>query len=137
MVGEVKEGQVGIASESDLIPVRQVVRHESTVLGFSPTDVTRIVTAASELARNIFRYAGAGAMRWSVSGDAGRTCFILVFEDHGPGIADVEAALLPGFTTAGGLGLGLPGAKRLMDEMQIQSEVGRGTTVTIKKWLRK
>ncbi len=112
------------------------MRIVATELGFSVTDVTRIVTAASELTRNIYQYAGSGVMRWCVLAEGGRG-FELVFEDAGPGIADVGRALEPGFTTGKGLGLGLPGARRLMDEMDIRSVPGTGTTVRVRKWLRR
>lgn len=133
---EERSGETDIASEEDIVIARRVVREVATALGFGLTDVTRIVTAASELARNIHLYAGSGVMRWSATG--GESPVVeLTFEDNGPGIAAVDQALERGFTTSGGLGLGLPGVKRLMDEMEIQSEVGVGTTVTVKKRLRR
>ena len=105
-------------------------------MGFGITDVTRIVTAASELTRNIYHYAGSGVMRWrSISRDA-RMGLELIFEDRGPGIPDVAKAMEAGFSTGKGLGMGLPGAKRLMDEMAVQSHLGKGTTVEVRKWLR-
>ena len=127
---------VRIDSEGDIVASRKVVRHAATALGFSVTDVTRIVTASSELSRNIFRYAGSGSMRWRMVTDKQQTGIELIFEDHGPGIPDLDQAMTAGYTTSGGLGLGLPGAKRLMDEMEIESQAGRGTRVTIKKWKR-
>ena len=130
-------GNVPIKSENDIIAARKAVRDLATRLCFGVTDVTRIVTAASELARNVFLYAGAGVMRWSAL-DQNRSVGIeLTFEDHGPGIPDIELAMKLGYGTSRGLGLGLPGAKRLMDEMEIHSEVGKGTSVTVRKWLRK
>jgi serine/threonine-protein kinase RsbT len=129
-------GEVRINSEGDIVTARKVVRDVAMTMGFGVTDVTRIVTAASELTRNVFRYAGSGVMQWCTI-DAGDSIGIeLTFEDHGPGIPDIERALELGYTTSGGLGLGLPGAKRLMDEMEIKSQVGQGTRVTVKKWLR-
>ncbi|MGO8931335.1 MAG: anti-sigma regulatory factor [Limisphaerales bacterium] len=116
---------------------RRAVRNAATALGFGITDVTRIVTAASELTRNIYQYAKAGAMRWRALNVNGRLGLELVFEDHGPGIPDVARAMEKGFSTSKGLGMGLPGAKRLMDEMSIQSEVGNGTTVQVRKWLKR
>ncbi|MBN9517495.1 ATP-binding protein [bacterium] len=131
------EGEIGIATESDLVVARKAVRGAADSLGFSVTDVTRIVTAASELTRNIFRYAGTGVMRWHRLERGGSLGLELTFADDGPGIGDIEQAMQAGFSSSGGLGLGLPGAKRLMDEMEIASEVGKGTTVTVRKWRRK
>jgi serine/threonine-protein kinase RsbT len=129
-------GDVYINSEGDLVTARKIVRHAALTIGFGVTDVTRIVTAASELTRNVFRYAGTGVMHWRQVNTSGCVGIELTFEDHGPGIPDIEQAMAAGYTTGGGLGLGLPGAKRLMDEMEITSQVGQGTRVTVKKWLR-
>lgn len=132
------KGNVAIRSESDIVTARRAVRDLATGLCFGVTDVTRIITAASELARNAFLYAGAGIMRWSTLEQNGSAVGLeLTFEDHGPGIPDLELAMKPGYGTGPGLGLGLPGTKRLMDEMEIRSEVNKGTTVTVRKWLRK
>lgn len=128
---------VPIKSESDIITARKAVRDVATRLCFGVTDVTRIVTAASELVRNIFLYAGSGTMRWHALNKNSSVGLELTFEDKGPGISDIELAMRPGFTTGRGLGLGLPGAKRLMDEIEVQSELGKGTTVTVRKWLRR
>ena len=128
--------QVRIGSEGDIITVRKVVREAATTTGFGITDLTRIVTAASELARNVYHYAGVGSMRLRLLSQNDRVGIELAFEDHGPGIADVDQALREGYSTSGGLGMGLPGAKRLMDEMEIQSKVGIGTTVMVRKWRR-
>ncbi|HEY7496726.1 MAG TPA: anti-sigma regulatory factor [Candidatus Tectomicrobia bacterium] len=130
-------GEISLHSESDIVTARKTVRTVAGQLGFGITDVTRIVTAASELARNAFLYAGAGVMRWQVLTPGSGQGLELTFEDKGPGIADIEQALREGYTTSGGLGLGLPGAKRLMDETEIHSEVGKGTTVVVRKWLRR
>ncbi len=130
-------GELRIQSEGDIVSARKAVREAATALGFGLTDVTRIVTAASELTRNIYQYAKAGIVRWRALKLDGRVGLELVFEDHGPGIADVSLAMEAGFSTSRGLGLGLPGAKRLMDEMSIQSQVGKGTLVQIRKWLKK
>ncbi|HVV74031.1 MAG TPA: anti-sigma regulatory factor, partial [Verrucomicrobiae bacterium] len=105
-----------------------------TELGLSVTDVTRVVTAVSELARNIFKYAGQGVMRWRLLAGDNRSGIELQFVDHGPGIADVSLAMQEGYSTSNGLGLGLPGVKRLMDEMTIESAAEQGTRVIIKKW---
>lgn len=134
---EQSQRQVYLDSEDAIVAVRRAVRAAATELGFGLTDVTRIVTAASELARNICLYAGAGVMRWRVLESSGNAGIELTFEDQGPGIADVNLALQQGFSTGKGLGMGLPGVKRLMDEMQIESNVGRGTVVAVRKWLRR
>jgi len=131
------EGEFRIGTESDIVTARRFVREAATTLGFSLVDVTRIVTAASELTRNIYQYAGSGVMRWRPLHLAGRSGLEIVFADQGPGIPDVEKAMEVGFTTGKGLGLGLPGAKRLMDEMTIESKAGEGTTVRVRKWLKK
>ncbi len=136
-MSERRSGQVQIESDADVITVRRVVRDVVKGLGFGLTDVTRIVTAASELTRNVYLYAGSGVMCWTEL-DAGEAVGIeLVFEDHGPGIADVLQAMEPGYSTSGGLGLGLPGSKRLMDDMEIETSPGSGTTVTVRKWNRR
>lgn len=129
-------GELSIRAENDIVAARRAVRDAATQLGFGPTEVTRLVTAASELARNIFKYAGTGVMRWNALNSADRVGLEIRFEDQGPGIADINRAMEEGFSTGGGLGLGLPGAKRLVDEMQVQSSLGEGTTVTLKKWRR-
>ncbi len=128
------EGETRIETEGDIVTVRRTVREVTTRLGFGLTDTTRIVTAASELARNVFRFAGSGLMRWRLLDRGGRAGVELTFEDHGPGISNVEQAMQEGYSTAGGLGLGLPGTRRLMDEMEIHSQAGLGTTVTVRKW---
>ena len=131
------QGKVRITSENDIVVARRTVRDAATQLCFGLTDVTRIVTAASELARNVFLYAGSGVMRWTALSKNSTVGIELTFEDKGPGIADIEQAMQPGYSTSRGLGLGLAGAKRLMDEMEIDSQVGKGTTVTARKWLRR
>ncbi len=136
MVNETSQ-EVLIVDESHIVTVRKTIREAATGLGFGLTDVTRIVTAGSELARNIFHYAGSGVMRWSEMENGDKIGIQLVFEDHGPGIADIEQAMEPGYSTSGGLGMGLPGTRRLMDEMEIQSQVGIGTKVIVRKWRRK
>lgn len=134
--GEHYQGEVVIASEVDIVSVRKAVREASVKLGFGVTDVTRIVTAASELARNTYLYASSGRMCWRRISNAGRAAIELVFEDRGPGIADIACAMQEGYTSGGGLGMGLPGTQRLMDEMEITSEPGKGTTVMVRKWRR-
>ena len=136
-MNEPHQGEFQITSENDIVMARKVVRDAATTLGFGITDVTRIVTAASELTRNIYHYAKSGVMRWRALNQDSRVGLELIFEDNGPGIPDVERAMEPGFTTGNGLGMGLPGSKRLMDEMTIESTVGKGTTVIVRKWLKK
>jgi serine/threonine-protein kinase RsbT len=130
-------GEVIIVDESHIVTVRKTIRNAAANIGFGTTDVTRIVTAGSELARNVFHYAGKGVMRWSEIEKGDAVGIQLVFEDQGPGIANLEQAMEPGYSTSGGLGMGLPGTQRLMDEMQVQSQIGKGTTVTVRKWRRK
>jgi serine/threonine-protein kinase RsbT len=136
-MSEPRPSEFRITSENDIVMARKVVRETSTALGFGLTDVTRIVTAASELTRNIYHYAQSGVMHWRPLNRGVRVGLELTFEDNGPGIADIEKAMEPGYSTGKGLGLGLPGSKRLMDEMTIASTVGKGTTVIVRKWLKK
>ena len=137
------EGQTGralvdvpIQSEGDIVVARRTVRAAAEKLGFGVTDITRIVTGASELARNIFRYACPGVMRVRQLTQNVRVGLELEFEDHGPGIPNWEEGVREGFarTTGRGLGLGLRGTKRIMDEMQIRTEIGKGTTIIVRKW---
>jgi serine/threonine-protein kinase RsbT len=124
----------GIHAPEDVVSVRQAVRHRSVELGFNLVDQTKLVTAASELARNTLQYGGGGTVQIEGIGDGLRRGLRLTFEDHGPGIANIEQALRDGFSTAGGLGLGLSGARRLSSEFQIESRPGEGTRVTITRW---
>ena len=137
MMTDSRQGELPIVSEIDIVQARRVIRDVVTELSFGITDVTRIVTAASELARNTIVYAGSGVMRWRVLDERGAVGIELVFEDHGPGIEDVAQAMQKGYSTGKGLGMGLPGAQRLMDELEIDSAVGRGTTILIRKWQRR
>lgn len=125
---------VKIITEGDIVQARQVARDLAAALGFSLVDKTRIATAVSELARNVFKYGKGGRMELEAVNDAGRTGIRCVFIDQGPGIADIDAAMTPGFSTGRALGQGLPGTKRLMDEMELTSEVGKGTRVMVVKW---
>lgn len=131
------EGMIKIIDESDIVNARKEARIRSTELGFGMTDVTRVVTAVSELARNIYRHGGGGVMRWLYIEEGTMKGIELVFEDRGPGIPDIDKAMEVGYTTGGGMGMGLPGARKLMDNMMIESEPGNGTRVSVKKWLRK
>ena len=130
----ITQGEITIKTEGDIVAARRSVREAAMQAGFTATDVTRIVTAASELARNVFKYAGEGIMRWRGLEAGANPGLELQFVDHGPGIADINMAMQEGYSTSKGLGLGLPGVKRLMDEMEIQSAVGHGTTIILKKW---
>ena len=121
-------------AEADVVQVRQVVRKWAAELGFSLVDLTKIVTAASELARNTLTHGGGGTVRLEALSEGSRKGLRLVFEDQGPGIPDLDLALRDGYTTGGGLGLGLSGSKRLMSEFDIVSRVGEGTRVTVVKW---
>jgi serine/threonine-protein kinase RsbT len=123
-----------IATADDVVRVRQVARAWATELKFSLVDQTKLVTATSELARNTLEHGHGGTMRVELVENGVRRGVKLVFEDRGPGIPDVELALRDGYTTGNGLGLGLSGSKRLVNEFEIKSEPGRGTTVTIIRW---
>ena len=128
------EIRVPIASDSDMIPARAEGRALATKLGFSRTDATLIATAISEIARNIVVHVGRGEILLEPLYENDRYGVLVVAQDAGPGIGDIEAALDHGFASGRGLGLGLPGARRLMDEFQIESEVSKGTTIVMKKW---
>lgn len=129
------EGEVRIESEADIVKARTTVRQTATDLGFGLTDVTRIVTAVSELARNIYLYANSGHVRWHVREDTGRSKLELIFEDDGPGIADIDEAIQEGYSTSNSMGHGLSGSRKLMDEFEVESEAETGTTVIISKYL--
>jgi serine/threonine-protein kinase RsbT len=128
--------EIEIKSEIALIRVRRILRKITETMGFRTTDITRIITAASELVRNVVIYAENGIMSWDILTYNDKKAIKLIFKDNGPGIPDIEKAMEPGFSTGKGQGMGLSGVKRLMDEMEIISEVGKGTTVIIKKWLK-
>jgi serine/threonine-protein kinase RsbT len=123
-----------IRATEDVVAVRQAVREWSVAAGFGLIDQTKLVTAASELARNTLIYGGGGTVELQELNDGPRRGVRLVFEDHGPGIADVDAVLKDGYSTGGGLGLGLGGAKRLSSEFDIASRPGEGTRVSICRW---
>ena len=130
------QGEVKIETEADIAMARRAVRDLASKMGFGITETALIVTAVSELGRNAHKYAGGGVMQWHTLRNGKNAGLELRFEDHGPGIANVEEALREGYSTGGGLGMGLPGAKRLMDQLDIQSTIGKGTTVTVRKWRR-
>lgn len=123
-----------IQSSTDVVLVRQAVRQLAVEIGFGLVDQTKIVTAASELARNTLDYGGGGTAKLETLLEGRRRGLRLTFEDQGPGILDIDLALKDGFTTGSGLGMGLGGAKRLANEFEIQSVVGEGTRVTIVRW---
>jgi serine/threonine-protein kinase RsbT len=130
------EATLPIASEDDIVAARQRARLAAKELGFSMLDQSRVATAVSELARNVVRYAtdGRGMMRIQSLLDGARVGIEIIVTDDGPGIADIELVMRDGYTSGKGLGLGLPGTRRLMDELEVTSEMGRGTSVTIRKW---
>ncbi|MBI4408260.1 MAG: anti-sigma regulatory factor [Gemmatimonadetes bacterium] len=130
------EARIRIRSDADIVAARRQGRALAEQMGFSSTDVTVIATAISEVARNIVQYAREGEVVVSATREDGRDGLTIVARDQGPGIADVVKAMQPGYSTANSLGLGLPGARRLMDDFEISSRVGEGTTVTMTKWQR-
>ena len=130
------EAIILINSDIDVVAARQKGRELATMLGFVSTDSTLLATAISELARNIVRYAKHGEISIIPVRSGDRVGITVVARDKGPGIANMSLAMQDGFSTSGGLGLGLPGVKRLMDEFHLVSDVNTGTTVTIKKWKR-
>lgn len=130
------EARVTIRRDGDIIAARQKGRDLAVQAGFSGSDLTIIATAISEIARNIIVFARQGEVSLSVIEKPGKRGVLIVAEDQGPGIPDIEQAMRDGFSTGKSLGLGLPGAKRLMDEFEIVSQVGKGTTITMRKWTR-
>ncbi|HZQ31803.1 MAG TPA: anti-sigma regulatory factor [Mycobacterium sp.] len=126
---------VEVEDPDDIVVARQAGHELARDLGFSLTDVTMIATAISEVARNITSYAGYGAIRVAVQSREGRQALVVRAEDEGPGIADIDRALEDGYSTGRGLGLGLPGARRLMDRLIVNSAPGRGTVVEMWKWI--
>ena len=133
----IDEIHVSVCSDADIVTARQKGRALASELGFSTIDLAIVATAISELARNMVLYAGPGEIVLSVAvNDRGRRGIVVVARDDGPGIQDVNRAMQSGYSTSGGLGLGLPGVRRLMDEFQIVSQAGKGTIVTAKKWIQ-
>src|SRR5688500_6379279 len=129
-----KDEVLAIRTSTDVVLVRQAVRALATQLGFSLVDQTKVVTAASELARNALEHGGGGSAKLEVVTQGVRTGMRLTFEDKGPGIPDVKLAMTDGYTTGSGMGLGLSGSKRLVNELSIVTNVGEGTSVTVTKW---
>lgn len=130
-----EEGTLRITAETDIVTARTTIREVATDLGFGLTDTTRIVTAVSELARNVFLYADSGEMHWTTGSAGGRQWIEIVFDDDGPGIADLDRALGEGYSTANGLGHGLSGTEKLMDEFDVETSDETGTCVTVRKYL--
>lgn len=131
-----EEVKVPILRDTDIIAARQKGKSFAAKLGFSMTDITMIATAISELARNILMYAKEGEVIFQKIQRAEQTGMSMIAIDQGSGISNIEQALKDGFSTGQGLGLGLPGTRRLMDEFEIQSEIGKGTVVRVRKWVR-
>ena len=132
----VREARVAINREPDIIVARQQGRDIAVELGFSLGDLALIATAISEITRNVIEYATRGMMVARVVQEGPRRGIEIVVEDNGPGIPDLPQAMQDGYSTGGGLGLGLPGARRLMDQFTIDSKVGRGTRVVMRKWAK-
>ncbi|GKV67218.1 MULTISPECIES: anti-sigma regulatory factor [Sporosarcina] len=126
---------IEINTEWDIVAARQLGRNEAKSTGFGTVDQARITTAISELARNIYLYAGKGKIEIEPVRVGQRAGLIITASDEGPGIADLQKVMEDGFTTSGGLGAGMPGVKRLMDDFRVETEVGTGTTITATKWL--
>jgi serine/threonine-protein kinase RsbT len=126
---------VDIRNPDDIVEARKAGHHLALDLGFSLTDVTMIATAISEIARNITSYAGRGAVQVAVAEREGRKALVVRAEDDGPGIADIERAMEDGYSTGRGLGMGLPGARRLMDRLIVESSLGHGTVIEMWKWV--
>lgn len=130
----VKAERFDLGSDVDVVTARRGVAAWAQEIGLRTLDRTKLVTAASELARNTVIYGGGGVMALEVVRDARREGLRIVFEDHGPGIADTARALQDGYSTGGGMGIGLPGARRLVNEFELRSTVGVGTCITIVQW---
>jgi serine/threonine-protein kinase RsbT len=128
--------RVAVSRDADIVTARQLGRELAAKAGFAGSDLTLIATAISEVARNIVSYADNGEILLGLTERNGRRGLLVVAQDHGPGISDIDQAMQDGFSTGKSLGLGLPGARRLMDEFEIASELGKGTIVTMRKWCR-
>jgi serine/threonine-protein kinase RsbT len=131
---QIAGGESPLRSQHDIVMARQTVRRLSQEIGFSLVDQTKMVTAASELARNTLIYGGGGIMHWQTLKNVSRKGLRLTFSDQGPGIPNLELALTDGWTSGSGLGLGLSGARRLVNEFEIESSATTGTKVTIVRW---
>ena len=128
------DGELPLTNEHDIVLSRQAVRRMAQQQGFSLVDQTKMVTAASELARNALIYGGGGTLKWAMLSEGAKRGLRLTFEDHGPGIANLDLAMTDGWSSGSGLGLGLTGTRRLVNEFEIESTVGVGTRVVITRW---
>lgn len=128
---------IRISSKGDIVTARQTARRIATEAGLAGSNLALVATAVSELARNILEYANAGTIEVQLIEKDGRRGIQVIAKDEGPGIVNVEMAMQDGYSTGGGLGLGLPGTRRMMDEFEIESHPGKGTTVTVVKWVDK
>jgi serine/threonine-protein kinase RsbT len=131
-----EQTRVIVQGDGDVVMARQKARELAAGLGFTSTELTLLATAVSEVARNIVSYAQRGEVILKVVAEPGRQGVLVVAQDNGPGIADIDQAMRDGYSTGMSLGLGLPGARRLMDDFEVQSSVGVGTVVTMTKWVR-
>jgi len=129
-----RSGQMPLQNEQQIVATRQTVRSLCQMLKFSLVDQTKMITAASELSRNTLIHGKGGHMNWAIIEVNGKQALQLIFEDTGPGIKDLKMAMTDGFTTGMGMGLGLPGSKRLVNDFKIETELGQGTRVSITKW---
>lgn len=129
-----RSGQMPLQNEQQIVATRQTVRSLCQMLKFSLVDQTKMITAASELSRNTLIHGKGGHMNWAIIEINGKQALQLIFEDTGPGIKDLKMAMTDGFTTGMGMGLGLPGSKRLVNDFKIETELGQGTRVSITKW---
>jgi serine/threonine-protein kinase RsbT len=129
-----KSDRLPLRNEQDIVLARQMVRKLSQEAAFSLVDQTKMVTAASELARNALVHGGGGCLHWECLADGTKKGLRLTFTDQGPGIANLELAMTDGWTSGSGMGMGLSGAKRLVNEFEIESQIGKGTRVTITRW---
>jgi serine/threonine-protein kinase RsbT len=128
------DGELPLGNEHDIVLSRQAVRRMAQQQGFSLVDQTKMVTAASELARNAVTYGGGGTLKWAMLSEGAKRGLRLTFEDHGPGIANLDLAMTDGWSSGSGLGLGLTGTRRLVNEFEIESTLGVGTRVVITRW---
>ncbi len=132
----IERSSLPLRSDEDVVGLRKQVRERAVAIGLSLVDQTKLITAASELARNTIKYAGGGAVHLDKLTDGTRQGVGIVFVDSGPGIPDLALALRDGYTTGGGLGLGLGGSKRLVDEFDVDTRIGEGTAIAVVKWKR-
>jgi len=123
-----------LITEADIVMCRQKVRQLAQKISLSLVDQSKLITAASELSRNTLVYGGGGEMRWEIVAQGARTGVRLAFEDHGPGIPDVDLAMRDGWTSGKGMGLGLSGSRRLVNDFELRTAVGEGTCVTVTRW---